>query len=267
MARIRTGMIKIEGKVEDKVLLGGGRYGPYMRKAVEPGTKKDEPALKKEYSRTGFLNNLASEINAAIKEHCGALKSSRFYEQLLSKFRKEPVNNRLLLLQTIKGMEVNDSYPFAKHGVMEFLCEGDKKGLRVQLKVKAHPRVVKKGDNCYSFEVLLLTWGRKVKTTEVDCQYSEWVYQKKERPVFDFYFKRPDEAVHWLVAVRINLGKDGIATELLAADGMQVIDSGSFDQREMDWLAEQMKSKSRKVSNGIKKNCQIKRIKASGTAG
>ncbi len=119
MARIRPGIVKVEGKVGDNILLRGGRYGPHMRKAVKPGTKRDEPALKKEYSRTGFLNNLASEINTAIKEHCAMLKSGRFYEMLLSRFRKEPLNNRLLLLQTLKGVEVNPVYPFERRTSIE----------------------------------------------------------------------------------------------------------------------------------------------------
>lgn len=267
MARIRPGIVKVEGKVGDNILLRGGRYGPHMRKAVKPGIKKDEPALKKEYSRTGFLNNLASEINAAIKEHCAVLKSGRFYELLLSRFRKEPINNRLLLLQTLKGMEVNEAYPFNNHGVAEFLCNSNKQGLLVKLTVKKHPKAVRKGENCYCFEVLLLTWGMKEKTTDTACQYSEWVFQNKERPIFDFYFERPGGAVHWLVAVRINLGSDEAATELLAADGMQLVDSGSFDKREMEWLAEHKKGKAGNESKVVNKAVNITRIKASGAAG
>ena len=40
------------------------RYPRQVRQAVSPGTKKNEPALKEEYTRTAYLNQLASEVNS-----------------------------------------------------------------------------------------------------------------------------------------------------------------------------------------------------------
>lgn len=263
MAKARAGIITVEGKIGDHIISRKGRYKSYIRKVVEPGTKRNEPALKQQHSRTGFLNSFASDINTIIKENSDGLKSSQFYEKLQSRFRKEPENNRLLLLQTLKGMEINPSYPFEKHGMPNIYCTTDKARLRVHIGVKRHPVSLNKHLTDYYYEVLAATWVKKEGPGDCERQYSEWVQIKSPVPEFDFFFDKAAGAIHWMVCVRIRLGRDEVAEESFKADGMQVVDSGSFDKREQEWLLARNQTKQKPVGGRAKLPVKIVRVKAS----
>ena len=263
MAKPRDGLIEIEGKLGDHIITRHGRYKSYVRKVVKAGTKKDEPALKQQYSRTGFLNVLASDVNMLLTENSEGLKSSRFYEWVQSRFRTEPLNNRLLLLQTLKGMEVNPAYPFTKHGMPGIRCTSDPAGFHVRLEVKHHPVTAGKAFTQYYYEVLGATWTKKEKPGDCERQYSEWVSITGPEPVFDFFFARPKGAIHWMVCVRIRLGRNEVAGESFLADGMQVTDAGSFDKAEQEWLMRQQERKGKPPGNTKKPPVNIVRVKAS----
>jgi hypothetical protein len=262
MAKAKTGLIGIEGKLGDHIISRKGRYGSYIRQVVKPGTKKHEPALKQQYSRTGFLNALASDINTMVKSHCGSFKSGRFYENLQSRFRQEPENNRLLLLQQLKGMEINDAYPFSKHGLPLTDCTARKTDLLVRLDVQRHPFSLTSDINNYYYQVLAATWTKKEEPGDCERQYSEWVHKKDALPVFDFVFSRPTGAMHWMVCVRIRLGRNEVDEESFLADGMQIIDTGSFDKREQEWLLARNQLKQKPVGGHTKLPVKIVRVKA-----
>jgi hypothetical protein len=263
MAKAKAGLITIEGKIGGHIISRRGRYKSYIRKVVEPGTKKNEPALKQQYSRTGFLNSFASDINTIIKENSDGLKSSQFYEKLQSRFRKEPENNRLLLLQNLKGMEINPSYPFEKHGMPDIDCTTEKTRLRVRISAKQHPASLNIQLTDYYYEVLAATWLKKEGPGDCERQYSEWVHIKNPVPVFDFFFEKPAGAIHWMVCVRIRLGLDEVAEESFKADGMLVADCGSFDKREQEWLLARNQTKKKPVGRPAKQPVKIVRVKPS----
>ncbi|MBL7747997.1 MAG: hypothetical protein JNM19_11245 [Chitinophagaceae bacterium] len=264
MARVKEGLVQVEGKVGEHVVIRKGRYGAYLRKTVAAGTKRSEPALKEQYSRTKFLNLLASDVNTVVKTHCEGLKSARFYEMVQSRFRGEPRNDRLLLLYTLRDMEVHPVHTFRRHGVGEIQCVADAKGVTVRLSVKVHPMRGPFRANCYSYEVLCATWVRK-EGVAADCerQYSEWVPINKGLPEFSFYFKRPKGGVHWLCALRIRLGRNEEPVESFEADGMILWDAGAFDRAEYARAAALVNKVKRRDAPAASSNRMVKRVKAS----
>src|SRR5687767_2252765 len=108
MSRVKKTIVQITGKFEDRLIVDSTAYGIYARKLVKKGSKKNEPALKLQYRRTKFLNNLASEVNQVVTTFGSLIKFNNFYTSVLSRFRKEPLNNRFLLLQQLKGMELSE---------------------------------------------------------------------------------------------------------------------------------------------------------------
>lgn len=264
MAKAKAGLIGVEGKLGDHIFTSRkGRYGSYIRQVVKPGTKKNEPALKQQYSRTGFLNALASDINTMIKAHYGNFKSGRFYENLQSRFRQEPENNRLLLLQQLKGMEINDAYPLSNHGLPVTDCIVRKTDLLVRLDVRRHPFSLTNNIDSYYYEVLAASWTKKEEPGDCERQYSEWVHTKDTLPVFDFVFERPAGAIHWMVCVRIRLGHNEVEEESFLAEGIQIIASGSFDKREQEWLLARSQLKQKPAGGNAKLPVKIIRVKAS----
>ena len=116
MAKIKKQLQTLSGKIGPTVYVDSKRYGPHVRMAVTAGAKKNEPALKTQYSRNGLLNGIASEINRVVGSYAQVLKPSSFYQELQRLLRKEPVDNRFLLLLQLAGMEINPDYPPAETG-------------------------------------------------------------------------------------------------------------------------------------------------------
>ncbi len=238
MAKINPGLVGITGKVGDSIITRRGRYGSHIRKVVRPGTKKDEQALKEQYTRTASLNRLAAEVNAVMKELADDLKSSRFYVQLLSRFKKETSNNRLLLLRKLKGMDAHPTYPMAGYGLPDIRLITNRNELCVNLEILTHPICRVRGVNCYCFEVSLVTWDRTDNPPDCKRQYSDWVGITDDKPEFEFPFEKPDRAVHWILCIRLRFGVNNCPDKTFPAQAMQIVDTGSFDKREQAWLEE-----------------------------
>lgn len=236
MAKVKPTIVPLSGKFGDVVHVDSNRYDRHVRKAVAPGSKKNEPALKQQYARTKYLNVLASEINSTIRGYYGNLKPSTFYQELQSRFRKEPLNNRFLLLLQLKGMEVNPAYPLSKLGNQVTEVSVVKNKIIVNLQAKAHPAAGKHKANCYCYEVLLLTWDKGKKPAAYNYQLSDWVYLSNGKPEIEFTFRRTTETVHWLLFLRQQLGVDENVIGVLAADGMQVVGAGSLDKKDLELL-------------------------------
>jgi hypothetical protein len=264
MARVHS-IIKISGKVDDKVHVNS-KHGDLLRNAPKKGTKKNEAALVQQYNRTGMLNNLAADLNRIIGAYSGMLKPSGFYQALQKRFRKEPLNNRFLLLKRLEGMEVNATYPLNKLGRADANVEAVKKEIIVRLNVNlcpskycGHHKV-----NCYSYEVSLLCWNKRDGLATHARQYSEWIYLKDGLPEFEFLFDRPTGTVHWLLCLKQQLGCNEEAIETVRAEGMQIVAAGSFDKKDMEILTKRKEEEKAQAEKERGKNDkeQIKRVKA-----
>jgi hypothetical protein len=260
MAKLKPSLVQLSGEHDGLVHVGSKRYGPHVRKPIARGSKRNEPVLKAQYTRTKFLNQLASEINTVIKANCGAFKSSKFYEELQRRFRREPLDNRFLLLCQLKGMEVNPAYPLNKISspLIEVNVQKDK--IVAGLQVKAHAAAGKHKADCYSYEVLLVTWSKGKKQAAFELQLSEWIDMRGGKPAFDFEFARTANTVHWLLCVRVRLGLKHQVIDVMAADGMQIVGVGSFEKKDMELL----KKRQGKVSDNlqVKKDEGVVRVKA-----
>lgn len=262
MAKIKPTVTPLSGKFGDVVHVDSRRYGHHARKPVAPGTKKNEPAFKKQHARTTYLNTLASEVNTIIKANTGRLKPSSFYEELHRRFRKEPLNNRFLLLLQLKGMEVNPAYPMNKSGSQVTNVKALKNKIVVTLLVNAHPQPGKLKADCYYYESMLVTWNKN--TPGHSCQLSDWVQMNNGKPEFEFEFPRTAATTHWLLCLRLRLGLNKQPLTVLSADGMQLVDAGSLNKKDHELLkkrkADVVKAS---VSKVVKKDVEeVVRVKA-----
>ncbi|THU40129.1 hypothetical protein FAM09_09600 [Niastella caeni] len=264
MARVNS-ILKISGKVDDKVHVNS-KHGELLRNAPQKGSKKKEPALKQQYKRTGMLNNLAADLNRIIGAYSGTLKPSTFYQALQKRFRKEPLNNRFLLLKQLEGMEVNSTYPLNKLGRANATVNAVKKEIIVRLDVNLRPSQYcgNYKINCYAYEVSLLCWNKSEGFATHARQYSEWIYLKEGLPEFEFLFARPAGTVHWLLCLKQQLGRNEKAIESFRAEGMQIVAAGSFDKKDMAILTKRKEEEKAQAEKERGKNGseQIKRVKA-----
>jgi hypothetical protein len=264
MARVNS-IIQISGKLNDMVHVNS-KHGHLLRDAPKNDNKKKEPALVQQYNRTGMLNNLAADLNRIIRAYAGALKPSGFYQAIQKRFRKEPLNNRFLLLKQLEGMEVNPAYPLNKLGGVDATVDAVKKEIIVRLDVSLRPSKYcgRHKVNCYAYEVSLLCWNKSDGLATHARQYSEWINISDGLPEFEFLFARPAGTVHWLLCVKQQLGRNEEAIGTFRAEGMQIVAAGSFDKKDLAILTKRKEEEKAQAAKERGKNDreQIKRVKA-----
>lgn len=258
-------VIKLRGKLGDQVHIDG-KYGPSVRQAPKDGNKKDEAALEEQYSRTAYLNNLASELNRIIRAYSGSLKPTGFYQLLQKRFRKEPLNNRFMLLKQLEGMEVNSNYPLHKLGDARVTVTTIRKKITVKLEVLYHPAayIGTYKANCYSYEVSLVCWANGDGAASHARQFGEWISLGDGLPDFEFEFNRPADAVHWLVCLKQQAGYNEEPIPSFCAEGMQIISTGTFNKKDMELFTKRKKEETAQAEKAAatKKQEQVTRVKA-----
>lgn len=264
MAKLKSTNFKASGKLGEEVFIDSKAYGYHVRKAPKPGSKKEEPAFREQHIRTRFLNELAGELNRCFSIYQERLKSSDLYVRLQQCFRKEPMNSRFLLLMGLKGLELNPAYPLNKLGYCKTAVKGMAKGIMVSLLTEHHPTEGRYHANCYYNELLLLSWDKSKAPATIQQQFSEWIYLKDGKPEFEFLFRKPAGTKHWLLCLRQCLGINEKEVSSLKGEGMQVVEAGSFDQREQAlWEKRVLEKQKRPGKESIQKQVKdVVRVKA-----
>ncbi|MBO9658978.1 MAG: hypothetical protein J7527_09145 [Chitinophagaceae bacterium] len=259
-------IMPVSGKLDD-LIFSTGKYGANVQRAPEAGLKKDQPALKKNYTRTEFLNNLAGGIKDVVKAHGGKLKPSNFYHVVSSRFRKEPVNNRFVLIKLLEGMEVHPKYPLSKLSEAKLTVIPKKKMITVRLEVNDHPdtSVGTYKVNCYSYEVSLMCWVDDADRPLSFKKESQWIFLKDDLLDFEFNFDRVEGTVEWLVCLKIKLGVDKKPISALIAEGMQIISAGSFNKKDIAlWAKREKERKEEERVVPVKADDDAMRVQAIG---
>lgn len=264
MPKIKSTNFKISGKQGEEVFVNSKAYGQHLRKAPAAGSRREEPAFKEQFTRTRVLNKLASEINKAITAYYSRFKRPDLYQRIQQRFRREPEDNRFLLLQQLRGMEINEGYPLSALGQCYVLTAAAKTTINCNLHTIAHPPPGKHRANCYYNELMLVTWTTTNKPPTVTRQLSDWVAMNKDLPEFEFSFPRPAGTLHWLLCLRQCLGDNERETDTRATEGIQIIEAGSFDKKEQALLLARAaaKEEKRKKERLPKPKEEVVRVKA-----
>jgi hypothetical protein len=268
MAKLRDTIIRLRGKFGDYVLVES-KNGAYARRRVAPGTKKNELALKQQYDRAAYLNKLASELNSIIKEYCGIFTTEKLYQNILKRFRKEPLNNRFLLLKQLEGMEMKLRYRFSQLGHCNIAVRKAKNKTLVSLTCIGHPLPGKFKADCYYYDLLLLTWSGKKNAALRQRKRTEWISLKEDLDEFVFRFASPPGVSNWLLCMRQRLGVkekkiEGVKEkeiESYEAEGVVIKAAGSFVKKELEMLEMSKKNNRDKIFTR-KQEEEIERVKA-----
>lgn len=258
--KIKPSLITLSGKHREDVHVDSSRYPTHIRKTVRPGTKKHEPGFMKEYTRTAYLNQLASEVNNIISANSDGIRPRSFYEELHRRFRREPLDNRFLLLLQLKGMEVNPGYPLGKLGTQDISVSVLKKTIEVNVRIKNHPPTGKHDANCYEVQAMMITWGKRVSH---EVQLSEWLDMGPRYADLYFDFHAKPNTEHWLLCLLIRLGINKKPITVMAATGMQIIEAGSFVKEDMEIFEKRQKEREALKSRASAKQQtkEVKRVK------
>jgi hypothetical protein len=262
MAKAKPTAVKISGKIGDRVYVDSQKYGYHSRKAAETGKENQGAAFIEQRNRTKLLNKLAAELNTIARIYSGSFKSPGFYQNLLKRLRKEPLDNRFLLLLQLREMDINTYYPFNKLGACKTIVKEQKNKIAVELKITCHPEEGKYNANCYCYEVILLSWTKDNEKVLHARQFSDWIKLKGDHPEFEFLFPKTANTQHWLLCLRQRLGVNENELEYFVNESMQITDAGTFDKKDMDLLNKRKLAKEERNKSVKKTAKQVVRVKA-----
>ena len=252
MAKVTSTIIPISGTVGDHVVVDSKKYGRHIRRRVRAGLKKNEPALKKTYKRTKFLNHLASGINSVINAVANGHKDMDFYPGLLKRFRAQPLDKKYLLLATLKGIDVNPRHSLDKIGGDERVTvKADKKEITVNVTVLHAPWKKLENFDSYCYGVVLLTWSKTGDKPKYEEKYTVWLPLNNAKPTFEFSFPKKPGMVHWMLCLRKQFGFKGEVFST-ASQGMRIIEVGTYDKTEEALLRKQHAELGKKKSHSAK---------------
>ena len=267
MPRLVNSSVKFKGKIDEKVYVDSRRYGYHVRKAPEPGARKSDWALKLQHGRNKNLNGLASSIRLVINNAYHELYRSDLYHRILGLIKREPSDSRCFSLLRLKGMEINTNYKLL--GDYKVTVTPKRGKIIVNLDVKRPPISFIVKTNCYYFDMVLFTWDSTNRPVMVARETCEWTYIKADLPEFEFDFHKPKGAIHWMIALRMQLGIDCIDDHpnmvTVKAQGAQFLDMGSFNKKEQELLDkrwEEIKDKKKYSTPGIPKPVITHRVRA-----
>jgi hypothetical protein len=228
--------------------------------------KKDEPALKKQYSSTKFVNSIASQIRKALVTHVSNFVDSKLYHRLLKKFRhvEEHQQKRWLLIREVVDMEVTPAYPFTRFERIHWTIDQNKGELLVHLGVEKHPdnKVSVYEADSYYYELLLLVWSKGDGAPMVVTNETDWIAIKEGLPAFDIPLSIPKSATHWLLFMHGRLASKGQCLDIRAAEGMRCVEAGSFDKKELTLAQERMNNAGRVRGTGAERTVKKEGVKA-----
>jgi len=238
MAKAEPGPMSITGKLGEEVY-AKTRHGHHVRKAsTKPLTEKRLATLGRHNKRTKFLNNLASEINQIVKQYFLYYRYSRFYEDVITKFRKEPLDNRFFLLRQLLNLDLNPLHPYERRqrpGRVEVNCLDDK---FVVLVFAEGPRHQIAELNSYFFEIVFITWSTTDRFPDHSIQYSKWMPFDGKYPVFEFEFPKFEDTVHWMLLVSHQRGRNNEVINPKLDRSVVIKSVGSLDPADGDLLNE-----------------------------
>jgi hypothetical protein len=263
MGKLMPSHMMVKGKVGDKVFVPKGKYKDHWRNAPAYIAKSSLAALKIQQKRAPFINKLGSEINTIIGGHCKSLKSRDFYRRTLSRFYKEPVDNRYMLLRQLKEMQVHERYTCRNLSGFNYEIKGVPNEIIIELQTTFHYTNAIPGTNCYYYELLLISWSKKDRPVEHSVQFSDWVQFPGPLPKYIFKFTPAVPASQWLLCIGQKFGKDKIDDHTLAMQGMEIVETGTFERKDLAILEKSMAVKAKKQAS-VKKTGIIERVKAVG---
>ncbi len=242
MAKVDNSIIKVSGKFGKYVVTNGPKQGRVIRRRPNRKLVNEPEPFRKQASRAAVLNKLASEINRVVRYFHSDLLSSDLYQRLLSYFRNEPLDDRFMLLQILKGFEINTRYRFEKQSKVNVECKREGHQLKIELDVLEH--LDPKGKFIsYCYECLLVSWTAQEELPWHDRKFTSWVEIGGPKEGFDLKFTFPEGTQHWLLFMHIRGKAANEDTGFMSAQGMRVLEAGTMIDSDLELLAAREKEK------------------------
>lgn len=261
MAKIENGVFKVSGTFGDHVITQGKKQGGVIRRRPKKTTKARSDSFNRQLSRTVFLNKLASQLNKLVHHYYPLLRPRDLYARLLGHLRKEPLDNRFLLLKILKGFEIHPRYQLNRLSIPKLEISQNEDILKIDLLAEGYqPDPEKFPAWCY--ELILACWTEGDEEPLHSRQYSDWIEARNRQAYFEFEFTLPAGTLHWLLLIHQRGRALNGDTELMALQGIRIVEAGTLLASDQElWLERDQMKQQTKIS-ALKEEEQVVRVKA-----
>ncbi len=111
MARVKSALIKLSGKMGGVVYVSSLAYGEHtraVRGTFTPSTLNN--CLQANVNLTGRLNQVAKQVHDPIKQIAAGFKETMLWQEILKRLRSAKTTETAGLLQSLAGLEINSRY-------------------------------------------------------------------------------------------------------------------------------------------------------------
>jgi hypothetical protein len=224
MARPR-GVIKLQGTINGITFVNSKRYKPHTRAARGTNKKaKVNETLRRNADNASKVTSLGSPVLRELKALEKGFAAGDLWSRMTACMFKARSTKVEDLLESIRSIEVNEQYAFAKlfPALPRFEFYLKKNKLLIEMELSSHARFSKEVNaGCYLCELCVLFLDGKGRCNS-DKMETEWISLKGALGVYLFEFEMPKGARYFLVMAGIKGGKDEREVERFGARGWRV---------------------------------------------
>jgi hypothetical protein len=224
MAR-QTGTHKIQGTVGGLTYVDSKKYGQLVRNPRGTHKKaKLNDVLTGNTESIKKVTSLASSMLKDLKTVDRNFVNGRFWSEMIRRMMKARDNSIDAQFDSIKGMELNERYPFSRYfsssPVLSLSNKTSK--LLMDMEIISHPDCLDEvGAEEYVLAVVVLFLDGKGNCVS-DRAETEWLSGKESLGVYEMEFVKPKTAKCFVVVQGIIAGKDNRAVESFPARGYKI---------------------------------------------
>jgi hypothetical protein len=224
MARQR-GTNKLQGTVGGLTYVISKKYGQLVRNPRGTHKKaKLNPVLMGNTESIKRVTALGSSMLKDLKTVDRNFVSGRFWSEMMRRMMKAKDNSIHGQFDSIKGMELNERYPFSGYfsssPVLSFSFNKSKLSLVMEIVVEPdYPEGVNADQ--YLLEVVVLFLDGRGNCVSERME-TEWLSGEESLGVYEMEFVTPKTAKYFLIVHGIKAGKDNKAVESFTARGYKI---------------------------------------------
>lgn len=229
MAKQKYSLIKLQGTIGGLTFVDSKTYAPHTR--MPRGSYKEakvNDTLRSNSDHAKPVTSAGSPILRELKNIERGFAGSDLWSRIIGRMFKAKSAGLPELLESIKGIELNERYSFARlfAALPELRCRFQRNRLFIEVDIFSHPRFAKEVKAThYLCEVTVLFLDGKGNCIK-DVAETEWISFGEDLAGYEMEFEKPKNSRYFLAVAGIKAGKDEREIESFAARGFRVSEWG-----------------------------------------
>ena len=187
---------------DPNLVLVRGLTGDYYRQRPKPGKRRNEPAFKEQYLKTGSQNTLAGKLNRTCKLYSKDFLRRGFYFHVLQCIKETKSDSRYVRLSSLVPMDAHPVKTIESiMGILELALHitPDKKTFTITVPVTSHPSYLAE-QQIFRIRIILLYWLKDDEEIYHKEGHTQWIDEHAPLPLkYDIKFEMPEGITEFLM--------------------------------------------------------------------